>query len=593
MQCDRSGEFDLPPACFLAMKQPHSCLRHWVQKVLCWLRMLLVGAGFCSMMAPSLLAEEASPSEIRFHRLSNFKPQTRRPLKVPPKAKTTLVIAATSDLHGWMSTTVMFPRQRPKGMLHLAPILEKLRKAHPHLILVDAGDTLQGSPTNYFFNHGAASTVPLPIIQAMNRLKYDAVAIGNHDFEPPPAVLQKNLKASQFSWLGANVLDENGEPLLPPYWVLERQGVRIGILGMLTPGTAMWVNPSHLKGIHIADMTRTAQKWIPILQEKEQVDLIIGLFHSGHNLRYGQYASLNEGRPLANVAGAIADHQAYLDLIISGHAHRTKPRRATSQLNHFRTPLLSPGFWGIGVSTAQFFLVESNGRWKIIQAEYDFLPASTAPLKIPTWFQNDWLQVQHYLQEPTAVWLHAQPTKEQFFQCGAALSHEALLAFAPSALSLLPGRWRWSALRRQELPTRLKRLHLFRWLPYDNSLVQAQLLGRQIQILLNAYQRQQQGESFRASHYLVPGGFQAHLDAGRLSLVTASEPLLPMGLAESYRVWMTNYHWNGGGGLRGEALLHPSQKLHQTSETLRDLVFAYLQNPEASLPPPCAAFLKK
>lgn len=571
--------------------KPASPIFPWVQDFPCWPMVFLVWAGFCSIVAPSLLAEEASWS-MGFQKFFKAQPQVRRPLKVSPNAKTTLVIATTSDLHGWMSTTVLFPGQRPKGMLHLAPILEKLRQKHPQLILLDAGDTLQGSPTNYYFNHVAASPRPLPIIQAMNRLQYDVLAIGNHDFEPSPAVLEKNIKGSRFPWVGANVLDEQGQPLLPPYAVIERHGVRVGILGMLTPGTAMWINPAHLQGIRIEDMTATAKKWVPILKEQEHVDLTIGLFHSGHNLGYGRYAALNEGRPLANVAGAIADHQEGFDLIISGHAHQTKPRRATSALNHFRTPLLSPGFWGRGVSTIRFFLVESNGRWKVEKTEYDFLPASPL-LKIPAWFEKDWRRVVRYLEEPTGVWFHALPKKEPFFQCGAALSHQALMASRPyGELSLLPGRWRWSRFRLPKFPAPLKRWHLFRWLPYDNSLVQAQLFGRQIQILLNAYQRQQQGESFRAGNYLVPGGFQARLEEGTLSLVNPAQPL-PMQASGTYGVWMTNYHWNGGGGLRGEALLHASQKRQELSETLRDLVFSYLKNPGSSLPAACEVFLKK
>lgn len=562
--------------------------RNWFMG-LCW-------GGLLGSLGTPLLAADAPSLQNQLHSLPRFAPQNRPALKVPPAERTTVVVAATSDLHGWLSTVALFPKKPARGILHIAPVIKRLRREYPDLILLDAGDTLQGSPTNYYFNHVAPTAGPLPIIKLMNHLQYDALTVGNHDFEPPPANLQKNVKASRFPWLAANLLNEEGAPLFLPYFVLERQGVRIGILGMLTPGTVMWINPAHLAGIAIQDMFVAAQKWVPILKQREQVDLMIGLFHSGHNLRYDQYAALNEGQPLANAAGLIADYQEHFDLILSGHAHQLKPRRRTTLLKNFRTPLLSPGFWGMGVSVIKFFLVESQGRWQVEKTEYDFLAATSMPsAKVKNLVQEDLHQVQQYLQEPTAVWLRALPNKETFYQCGAALSHQALVAFTKNpALSLLPGRWRWHALALEDLHSPLKRLQLFRWLPYDNSLVQAQLFGRQIQILLTPYQRAQQGKYFRSSTYLVPGGFQANLrEAGTPSLALNSfELIAQMQPSDAYPVWMTNYHWNGG-GMKGEALLHISQKLQESEETLRDLVFSYLQNDTALLPKPCLTFLEK
>ena len=414
--------------------------------------------------ALSLFAEEGAAPEFFSTMQSPFVIQNRSPTTPAPGAQTTLVVAATSDLHGWLSTSTLFPANPKRGMLHIASIIEQLREDYPDLILLDAGDTLQGSPTNFYFNYHAPSDEPLPIVKLMDRLQYDAVALGNHDLEPPPRVLQKNLKWSHFPWLAANLLKaagtpDEGAPVLPPYHVLERAGVRIGVLGLLTPGTSMWVNKTHLAGLEIEDMFASTQKWVPILTQQEQVDLLIGLFHSGHSHRYDQYVALNQGVPISNAAGIIADYEDRFDLIISGHAHRLFPKRRTSVLRHFRTPLISPGSWGYGVSVIKFFLKEKKGRWQIAKTDFSFISAALEPsFEFRSLVQTEMDQVQQYLQSPTGVRLHAQPTKENFYQCSAVLSHRAALSQGQKKdLSLLPGRWRLKKIPQKELHHSLKR----------------------------------------------------------------------------------------------------------------------------------------
>ena len=512
-----------------------------------------------------------------------------------PGSRTTIVIAATSDLHGWLSTNSMFSHKKPRGILHVGPIIEKLREEHPQLILLDAGDTLQGSPANFYFNYNTLSDRPLPIIKLMNRLRYDAMVLGNHDLEPPLAVLEKNRRSSHFPWLAANLLNKDGVPFLPPYHILERQGVRVGILGLITPGTPMWVDDSHLENLEFQDMFEATQKWLPVLKEKNEVDLVIGLFHSGHNAGYDQWASLNEGVPLANAAGLVADYQEGMDLIISGHSHRIYPKRRTDDLRNFRVPVVSPGSWGEGVSVIKFFLEKDQGKWQTKGREFEFIQASSAfSEKLQKLVSQDMELVRRYLETPTAVELIAKPDRDVFYQCGAALSHQVLTVDSRnSMLSLLP-RWKWHEMSSRELRNPLKRLHLFRWLPYDNFLVQAGLFGKQIRILLKSYQRMLEDKKYRSSALLLPGGFQAELqnDQGPLELkLMQDEETMPS--SELFLVWLTNFHWNGGGGMRGEALIHASQKILKTQQTLRDLVFSYLQTPTSDLPSICATFLKK
>ena len=137
---------------------------------------------------------------------ANFKILKRQKLLIKQGAKTTLLIAATSDLHGTLTSTRLLPRPRPRGLLHLLQKVRQLRANNPELILLDAGDTIQGDPSSFYFSHIVREKLrPLPIIEVMNRLKYDAITLGNHDFEPPVSVLKQNIAQSNFSWLAANV----------------------------------------------------------------------------------------------------------------------------------------------------------------------------------------------------------------------------------------------------------------------------------------------------------------------------------------------------------------------------------------------------
>ena len=113
------------------------------------------------------------------------------------------------------------------------------------------------------------------------------MTLGNHDLEMPQEKLIWRMKESSFPWLGANVQqepeDSNHSLRLDPYKVLERNGVRIGILGMTTPGIPIWLDSPKLKGFSFQDILSSSRKWVSVLKNEEKVDLLIGLISSGVN----------------------------------------------------------------------------------------------------------------------------------------------------------------------------------------------------------------------------------------------------------------------------------------------------------------------
>ena len=144
-----------------------------------------------------------------------------------------------------------------------------------------------------------------------------------------------------------------------------------------------------------------------------------------------------------------------------------------------------------------------------------------------------------------------------------------------------------------DLGNLLRREHFFRWLPYDNRIVLVQLFGRQIEIMLESYRRQQFGWYARSSTILAPGGFTAEVDKSRKGsrlLLTGLEGLA-LNKEELYPVWLTNFHWNGGGGLAAKALLNSGQLVRKESVHLRELIFQHLRSPSVKLPEKCKLFL--
>ena len=110
----------------------------------------------------------------------------------------------------------------------------------------------------------------------VNYLKFDAELFGNHDVETGHAVYDKWIKELDCPTLGANIIDlKSGKPYVEPYLMLEREGLRVAVLGMLTPAIPNWLHESMWSGMRFEEMVSSARKWVKLLKEKEQADIIV------------------------------------------------------------------------------------------------------------------------------------------------------------------------------------------------------------------------------------------------------------------------------------------------------------------------------
>ncbi|HFB68039.1 MAG TPA: bifunctional metallophosphatase/5'-nucleotidase [Calditrichae bacterium] len=232
-----------------------------------------------------------------------------------------LVILYTTDVHGHLYPyDYVRGTESRVGLARAATIIEQYRKKYPHLILLDNGDFLQGSPMTYYYNFINTNDVH-PVARAMNALHYQAVSVGNHDIEQGPDVYLRVRKQTRFPWLSANGERKPRGTFFQPYTIREVEGIRVAILGMTTPAIPLWLEPDLYPGITWKDMLTATRHWFTYLKEKKHADVVIGLFHAGVHPNAGT-PGWPEGLPEENPCLQIAEAIPQLDVILGGHEHR-------------------------------------------------------------------------------------------------------------------------------------------------------------------------------------------------------------------------------------------------------------------------------
>ncbi len=226
-----------------------------------------------------------------------------------------LRILHSSDIHGHVFPYNFLKAKADGGsMARLASIVKESRSKGENLLLLDGGDILQGDPSAYYYSYIDSSSVHL-ITAAMNYLKYDAATPGNHDIETGHAVYDKWTRECEFPILAANVIDKKtGNTYWKPYELIEREGLKIAVVGFVTPAIPQWLPEILWDGLEFEDISSKAKKIVPEIIKKEQPDLLIALLHSGIENKNPYYTE-DAGRELAQSVSGI-------DIIFLGHDHR-------------------------------------------------------------------------------------------------------------------------------------------------------------------------------------------------------------------------------------------------------------------------------
>lgn len=229
-------------------------------------------------------------------------------------------IIETTDIHGVILPYDFIEKEKLNySMASSYDYIRTVREKKDATFLIDNGDNLQGQPEVYYYNF-IDTVSPHFLPQVMNYMGYDAGTIGNHDVETGHSVYDRLVKEYNFPLLAANAVDiKTGKPYFKPYTIIVKNGIKIAVLGLVTPAIPNWLPSELYSGIEFKDMVETAKIWMPVILN-EKPDLVVGLFHSGWDRSEGkpeQSSDLNE-----NGSAAVAYNVPGFDVIFNGHDHK-------------------------------------------------------------------------------------------------------------------------------------------------------------------------------------------------------------------------------------------------------------------------------
>jgi 2',3'-cyclic-nucleotide 2'-phosphodiesterase (5'-nucleotidase family) len=277
--------------------------------------------------------------------------------------RTDLVVLATTDVHGRLrGWDYVANRPDPaRSLAGAATIVDSVRRAHPgRVVLVDAGDLLQGNPLTFVAARVAPTPVH-PVMAAMNTMRYDAAVLGNHEFNYGVPLLRRALGQAGFPFLAANVRDAKGRPWVPGSTLVERAGVRVGIVGGTTPGSMIWDQANlAAAGLTVGDILPAVRAEAASLRRRG-ADVVVALLHSGLD-GAASYDTVATGLPSENVAARVAREVPGVDLVVFGHSHGEVVDTTVGG-----ALLVQPRNWAASVAVATLTLERQGRRWRVAE----------------------------------------------------------------------------------------------------------------------------------------------------------------------------------------------------------------------------------
>ena len=226
-------------------------------------------------------------------------------------------IIQTGDIHGCFFPYDFLTRKEATASLsQISSYIKEQREIFRHsLLLLDLGDIMQGQPTCYQSPRMSKDTTNLSA-ELLNRLRYDAICIGNHDIETGHDIFDKWRLETNADVLAANAIRvSDGKPYFKPYKKVEIGDVKIVVLGILTNAIPYWLSRRLWKGMRFENPVDSASKWMNIIKRDEKPDIIIGLFHTGWE------GGINDGKFIENATRQISEEIEGFDVILFGHDH--------------------------------------------------------------------------------------------------------------------------------------------------------------------------------------------------------------------------------------------------------------------------------
>ena len=479
----------------------------------------------------------------------------------------TLKLIETSDVHGCYFPYDFIRNKPMKGSLaRVSSYVKEQREKYENVILMDNGDILQGQPVAYYYNY--MDTISEHVCAAMlNYMKYDVGTMGNHDVETGHAVYDRWVRQCNFPVLGANIVDnKTGKPYLPPYQVIEKEGVKIAILGMITPAIPSWLPEQLWSGLHFEDMEDCARKWVKIIREKENPDVLVGLFHAGP-----------EGNKLDNVvengSGNVAKSVPGFDVVFMGHDHTRRYEKVVN-VEGDSVLLIDPANMSKVVSEVIFTIKKQDGKVvsKQVEGKLVNMDGYAPDADFLNIFSGAYETTMDFVSRNIGRIEHTISSKEAFFGPSAFvdLIHQLQLDITGADISFCAPLSAYAEIKKGDICVS----DMFNLYKYENLLYTMKLTGKEIKDFLEMsyalWTNQMQSpddhlmllneEDNGFGRFKNPS-FNFDSAAGIIYTVDVTKPQgekiriermangEPFDLNKTYRVAVNSYRGNGGGDL--------------------------------------------
>jgi 2',3'-cyclic-nucleotide 2'-phosphodiesterase / 3'-nucleotidase len=327
-----------------------------------------------------------------------------------------ITLLATTDLHGNLLPYDYYTAQpADRGLAKLATLIRSERAESPNNLLIDCGDTIQGTPLESLYQRYietghlplklAFAGPPLdrdPMMLAMNAIGYDAMVVGNHEFNFGLKNLAQARSQARFPWISANILVERRASQRPfaAYFVKMIAGVKVAVIGVTTPLVPEWESPEHYSGYRFEPGVEAVRSALAELKDRVRPDIVVVAAHSGLD-RDPQTGVVHPDDSRENIAYQIATEVKGIDAIVFGHTHQ--------QLAEYKVAdvlLMQPKNWGISLGRMDFVVEPARGgAFKVMSKSSRLVPVAAdtrADAKILEIARPYHELAENYLKTPVA-----------------------------------------------------------------------------------------------------------------------------------------------------------------------------------------------
>lgn len=525
------------------------------------------------------------------------------PMWAQEQQEVKLKLVQTSDVHGsYYPYDFIVGRDAAGSLSRVCSYVRQERRTYgDRLVLLDNGDILQGQPTAYYYNYMDTTSVHL-CADMMNFMGYDAGNMGNHDVETGRAVFDRWASDCRFPILGANIVDvATGQPHFKPYVVLQRGGVKVAVLGMITPAIPAWLSENLWRGLRFDDMEETARRWMQVIREREKPDVVVGIFHSGCN------AYVMNGKYNENASADVARRVPGFDVVMMGHDHALACEKVVNVEGDSVLIINSANNASI-VSAVDVTLTLRDGRvtGKHVSGELVRMDGYEPDAEFTAHFAPQRKAVEQFVSKRIGRFTESISTRPAYFGPSAFVDfiHQLQLAISGADISLAAPLSFDAEIRAGDIFVS----DMFNLYKYENMLYVMSLSGKEIrgalemsyalwtnrmtsadEPLLLLRDRPREGAADRAAFQNPSYNFDSA--AGIIYTVDVTKPEgqkvhivsmadgTPFDEAKMYKVAVNSYRGNGGGELltRGAGIPQDELEKRILSSTDKDLRYYLMQ----------------